>query len=143
MVSCEKVAEKSLVNGFQFRPEILHICQSEYARQFIKQRFHVERKMLTDFLAAEYWHESSTDVSRKNIVVYNPLKGSRFTAKVKKALPDAEWLALEKRARSQVRQALESAKVYIDFGTHPRKDRIPREAAMNGCVIIVGLRGSA
>jgi hypothetical protein len=34
-------------------------------------------------------------------------------------------------------------KVYIDFGTHPGRDKIPREAVINGCCIIVGRRGSA
>ena len=35
------------------------------------------------------------------------------------------------------------SKVYIDFGNHPGKDRIPREAAISGCCIITGKRGSA
>ena len=33
--------------------------------------------------------------------------------------------------------------VYIDFGTHPGKDRLPREAAMCGCCVITGRKGSA
>lgn len=143
-VHFKKWAKKSLVDGFKFRPEILHVCQSEYARQFIRRRFQVEGQMLSDFLAEEYWQESPNTVAgRRNMVVYNPLKGARFTQKVKAALPDVQWLALENMTRAQVREALESAKVYIDFGTHPGKDRIPREAAMSGCVVIVGLRGSA
>ncbi|WP_216074700.1 hypothetical protein, partial [Acinetobacter baumannii] len=35
------------------------------------------------------------------------------------------------------------AKVYIDFGEHPGKDRLPREAAMMGTVVVVGMRGAA
>lgn len=38
---------------------------------------------------------------------------------------------------------MERAKVYIDFGSHPGKDRIPREAALSGCVVITGKRGAA
>ncbi len=38
---------------------------------------------------------------------------------------------------------LKRAKVYIDFGNHPGKDRIPREAAICGCCVITGKRGSA
>ena len=33
--------------------------------------------------------------------------------------------------------------MYIDFGNHPGKDRFPREAAMCGCCVITGKRGSA
>ena len=38
---------------------------------------------------------------------------------------------------------LARAKVYIDFGNHPGKDRIPREARMQGCIVITGKNGSA
>ena len=35
------------------------------------------------------------------------------------------------------------AKVYVDFGNHPGKDRIPREAAISGCCVITGMHGAA
>jgi len=36
-----------------------------------------------------------------------------------------------------------SRKLYVDFGKHPGKDRMPREAAVHGCCIITGRRGAA
>ena len=36
-----------------------------------------------------------------------------------------------------------TAKVYVDFGNHPGKDRIPREAALCGCRVVTNLRGAA
>ena len=42
-----------------------------------------------------------------------------------------------------MRQVMRQAKVYIDFGEHPGKDRIPREAAMCGCCVITNRNGSA
>ena len=33
--------------------------------------------------------------------------------------------------------------IYIDFGHHPDKERLPREAAIHGCIVITGLCGSA
>ena len=36
-----------------------------------------------------------------------------------------------------------SSKVYVDFGTHPGKDRFPREAAISGCCILTDKKGSA
>jgi hypothetical protein len=42
-----------------------------------------------------------------------------------------------------MREVLETSKVYIDFGNHPGKDRIPREAAISGCCVITGKRGAA
>ena len=45
--------------------------------------------------------------------------------------------------RDEVVGLLRKAKVYIDFGEHPGKDRIPREAAISGCCVITGKKGSA
>jgi hypothetical protein len=45
--------------------------------------------------------------------------------------------------RKEILGTLGRAKVYIDFGEHPGKDRIPREAAAMGACIIVNRRGSA
>ena len=45
--------------------------------------------------------------------------------------------------RTEVIENLTRAKIYIDFGNHPGKDRIPREACLANCVIITGKKGSA
>lgn len=45
--------------------------------------------------------------------------------------------------REEVIALLQKAKVYIDFGHHPGKDRIPREACMLGCCVITSKKGSA
>ncbi len=45
--------------------------------------------------------------------------------------------------RAQLKELMLKSKLYIDFGYHPGKDRIPREAAILGCCIITNKRGSA
>ena len=45
--------------------------------------------------------------------------------------------------REQVVDLLSQAKVYVDFGGHPGKDRIPREACVSGACIITNMSGSA
>lgn len=57
--------------------------------------------------------------------------------------PDIDWRPIENMTPPQVQELLAVAKVYIDFGNHPGKDRIPREAAVSGCVVLVGKRGAA
>ena len=44
---------------------------------------------------------------------------------------------------TEMKNTMLTSKVYIDFGNHPGKDRIPREAALCGCCVITGMRGSA
>ena len=38
---------------------------------------------------------------------------------------------------------MKKAKVYIDFGYHPGKERMPRESCLMDCCLIIGKNGSA
>ncbi|HOL22470.1 MAG TPA: hypothetical protein PLQ41_06420, partial [bacterium] len=60
-----------------------------------------------------------------------------------KQASNIKFVPLISMSRMQVIETLKKAKVYIDFGNHPGKDRIPREAAIMGCCVITGKRGSA
>ena len=57
--------------------------------------------------------------------------------------PKINWIPIQNMTTEQVKQLLCDSKVYIDFGNHPGKDRFPREAAMCGCCVITGRKGSA
>ena len=46
-------------------------------------------------------------------------------------------------SRAEVRKALCTVKVYADFGSHPGRDRMPREAALCGACVLTNRRGSA
>jgi len=50
---------------------------------------------------------------------------------------------IRKMKRIEIIGNLKKAKLYIDFGFHTGKDRIPREAVMSGTSIITGYKGSA
>jgi len=98
---------------------------------------------LLGYLNEEYFNSNMNFSKKENIVVYNPKKGFSFTKKIIKASPDIKFIPLINMTRQQVIETLQRAKVYIDFGNHPGKDRIPREAAILGCCVITGKRGSA
>jgi hypothetical protein len=100
------------------------------------------------YYLSEYLNEdflkTQTDLTKKeNTVVYNPKKGFAFTKKIIKKAKDVKFIPLINMSRDEVIKTLQKAKVYIDFGNHPGKDRIPREAAILGCCVITGKRGSA
>ncbi|PMP88420.1 MAG: hypothetical protein C0172_02670, partial [Caldisphaera sp.] len=80
---------------------------------------------------------------KEDIVVYNPAKGIEFTEKIIEQAKDLTFVPIKNMSRDEVKQLLLRAKVYIDFGNHPGRDRIPREAAICGCAIILGKRGTA
>lgn len=121
---------------------IVHLAQSEYAVQFLN-RYGINSLLLTDYLASQHLTERTAFEPRQNIVAYNPQKGKRVNNLLRASLPDIDFFPIEKMNNDEVVRLLSSAKVYMDFGDHPGKDRIPREAAMAGCCVITGRRGSA
>lgn len=121
-----------------------HLAQSAYAVDFLKQ-WNIDAIYLSDYLNADFLKASlEVDVAaKKQQILYNPLKGLRFTKKIIAALPDAKWIPLQKLTPAQVGDLLKESMLYIDFGHHPGKDRFPREAAIYKCCVITGTRGSA
>jgi len=77
------------------------------------------------------------------VVLYNPKKGFEFTKKLIERAKHIDFLPLENMSREQLVNVFNRSKLYIDFGYHPGKDRLPREVALNGCCVITGMRGSA
>jgi len=121
----------------------LHLYQSEYANEFLKL-LHLENKLpLSDYLSDSYQNSDLRQDERKNIVLYNPSKGISFTKKIVDYARDITFVPLQGLSKLEMKTVLKTSKVYIDFGNHPGKDRIPREAALNGCCIITNRKGAA
>lgn len=132
---------------FVFDPaqRVVHWAQSEYARQWVAQRG-ASARLLTDYVRDEILDRARAlrDGPREDIIAYNPKKGLAFTqALMQVAPPSWRWVPIQNMSPAEVAQLLATAKVYIDFGPHPGRDRIPREAALCGAVVITNTQGSA
>lgn len=137
-------AHKTRNEACNFQVE-LHLVQSEYARDFLINQVHVKPEMilcLTDYINQAYFANPECR-NRLPKVLYNPAKGLNFTKQIIKALPDVEFKAIENMTMEKVIELMDSSMLYIDFGNHPGKDRMPREAAIRGCAIITSREGSA
>ena len=119
-----------------------HLCQSRYAAEFVKKQGISDFLFLSDCLSEDFL-TSYTELPRDDRVLYNPNKGFRFTKKIIDANPDIDFVAIEGMTPTQIKSLMLTSKLYIDFGDHPGKDRLPREAAICGCCIITGRDGSA
>ncbi len=56
---------------------------------------------------------------------------------------EIQWIPLIGMKPDEMAKMMCLAKVYVDFGKHPGKDRIPREAAVCGCLVLTNTKGSA
>jgi hypothetical protein len=122
-----------------------NLYQSEYALQFLRNHGILNTAFLGDYINDDYISASSVkfDRLREDVIVFNPAKGIQQTNMLIKAMPQYKFMPIKNLNRPQVIDLLLSSKIYIDFGNHPGKDRIPREAASLGCVVITNRRGSA
>ena len=120
-----------------------HLCQSHYSIEYLKSNEITNRYYLSDYINDEYLILGDEYGEKEDIITYNPKKGIEFTKKLIKSSPNLNFIPIKNLTTEQVKELLLKSKVYIDFGNHPGKDRIPREAAMCGCCIITNKQGSA
>lgn len=137
---------KNYRNQYLFR-HCRHFVQSEYARLYLLKEQKVLSKdiqYLSDYINEVYIQSTMVTVEhREDNILYNPKKGYEFTKKLMEVIPEFHWIPLQNLTPDEMRNLMMRSKVYIDFGNHPGKDRIPREAALCGCCVITGLRGAA
>lgn len=122
---------------------IKHFYQSYYAKDHIVKNKAANYYDLFDYISDVYIKET-VDISKKeNIVCFNPVKGLEITKQIIKLNPDIKFVPIVDMNVQQVIDLLKKSKVYIDFGTHPGRDRIPRESTILGNCIITNTSGSA
>jgi glycosyltransferase involved in cell wall biosynthesis/predicted SAM-dependent methyltransferase len=123
---------------------VIHLFQSYYAAEYVRSHG-ADGYYLSEYLNKNYLTQSRDGLCRKNIVLYNPAKGLQATQAIIHALrqEQIEFIPLKGFNAQQLQYLYGISKVYIDFGSHPGMDRIPREAAIGGCCVIVGKNGAA
>ena len=137
------------LGGVSALRHLSHFVQSYYALDFLKSH-QISGIPLSDpipvYTNSSYLKNLPQLLKlrvRENVILYNPKKGQKTLAALKKSYPKWKFLPLEGFNREQLAEKFLSSKIYVDFGHHPGKDRLPREAAIHGCCIITGLLGSA
>lgn len=84
-----------------------------------------------------------TTVDKSDIILYNPKKNFEFTEKIINSAQDLKFFPLNGMTQDELINIYKKAKVYIDFGTFPGAERIPKEAVINGCCILTGKYGAS
>jgi hypothetical protein len=137
------------LGGVKALAHLRQFAQSDYARLFLAGHGIASQPLSDpipvytqpDYLAA--LPQRLAAARRTDTILYNPTKGAPITARLMAAYPQRVFRPLRGLDREQLAQAFLDAKVYIDFGHHPGKDRLPREAALHGCCVITARHGSA
>lgn len=122
---------------------IQHLSQCWYGVAVLQSKGVHNVAYLSDYINTLHGKSRKKNVHRKDIVLYNAKRNTKYIEKLKKRDKSISYVPIQNMTAQQVAELLESAKVYIDFGHHPGKDRLPREAVMHGCCILTSTIGSA
>ncbi|WP_312133355.1 hypothetical protein [Empedobacter sp.] len=136
----------SIADIKKINERIIHCYQSQYVHHKLFELGFYNQLPLSDYISTNFFEVSNPKVNiRENIILYNPAKGFEVTKKILKNTQHKSYsfIALKDLNQHQLSELFSKAKLYIDFGNHPGKDRLPREAALQGCLILVGNNGSA
>jgi len=117
-----------------------HIFQSVYASQQAQQFGH-DGLIVSDYTVLENTQTSAWE-DRPYDVCYLPRKSVGAESVLAELAEDYKVLKLENMSHTESLEAIAKSKIFIDFGNHPGKDRIPREAAALGCIPVVHKAGA-
>lgn len=119
-----------------------HLAQSHYAWNHVFAHLGRAGSILSDYTPITPPRRVTTE-GRIARITYNPAKSRPIMAEFARRWPGIELLPLQNMTRDEVAGALSTSLVYLDLGAHPGKDRMPREAAAMGSVVLVANRGAA
>jgi len=124
---------------------ITHLCASYYAYDYVSKKTKNKCLLLIEPISLFYLQQGKYLESsiRKDVVLYNPAKNYKFTKKIVKKNKSIKFLPLKGYSQKELLELYRTSKLYIDFGTFPGAERIPKEAVYNGCVVITGKNGAS
>jgi hypothetical protein len=121
---------------------LTHLTQSAYAADFLRAQGVGTSYPLGDYTDPAFTALAPTAPNPDAVVAYNPAKGADLAGAFFGAHPEQTGLPLRGMTKDGIREALSRARVYVDFGHLPGKDRLPREAAAAGAVVFVRTLGA-
>lgn len=124
---------------------VYHLAQCQYIIKFLEQKGIKEVEYLSDYINDDFikYAEQNRKCERKNIILYNPKRKQKILKKLQRRNTALRFMPIQNMTQDEMRKLMSSAKIYVDFGRHPGKDRLPREAALCGCCVITSTLGSA
>lgn len=121
----------------------LNFAQSAYAAGWLSHHGRPDRWMLGDYTDPDFTQAPACLGTRARQVLFNPRKGGDAVQVLQPLMPGWTFVPLADMSKQEVRALMQHSRYYIDFGHHPGKDRLPREAAASGCVVLTMRAGAA
>lgn len=124
------------------KKNLSHLCASNYAYEYVKKRSKNQCKLCIEPISKIFLERQGGDI-KKDIVLYNPKKSGKFVEKIMKKDKNINFVPLINLSQEELIKKYQTAKLYIDFGPFPGAERMPKEAVINGCLILTGTNGAS
>lgn len=123
---------------------LTHLTKAAYDRTFLKKNG-ITGMQLSGPISSFYLQPcpNSLIIKKQNTILYSTHRNTNIVAALIVRFPDLIFFPVSGLSEQQLREVYLSSKLFIDFGNHPGKERMPREAAVSGCCVVTGLLGSA
>jgi len=122
---------------------VMNIAHSYYSLAHLIEKGIQPVGQIADFMNDVFFEWAQNDVKKEGIVIYNPKKNDEYLDEIIRRTPALYWKPLGGMSPAEVAGWMARAKVYVDFGYHPGKERMPREACIMRCCLLIGKSGSA
>ncbi|MFT4186222.1 MAG: hypothetical protein QM613_03210 [Micrococcaceae bacterium] len=131
---------KKYQNKIKEHPEIMHLIQTEYSRNWVKKCFNTEGIPLIDY--KNMVGIDSNANKNKMQIAYSATKDQGLVEKLFRTLPEFNFIGIKDMSYKQVQNTLKESQYFLDFGPQPGNDGLPREAALNQCLVVLANRGA-
>jgi hypothetical protein len=131
------------------RPNVFHASQSRYAEGFVEALGFNSLGMLSDYTVDLTEYATPLPMAeRPKIVAFNARPDKVIAdleaigAEIASLDPEIKCIAIHGMSRPEIAAVFAAARVYVDLGNFPGKDRMPREAARMGCAVLTETAGA-
>jgi hypothetical protein len=125
------------------RHDVQHLSHSYYSQVHLLENGIKPIGRISDYMNSAFFDLVDESAPKENLIIYNPVKNDAFLDEIIGLTPNLNWVPIKGMTPAQVAGLMNKAKLYVDFGFHPGKERMPREACIMRCCMIIGKNGSA
>ena len=130
------------------KKECNYFSASYYANDFLNKKG-IENNLLIEPISLEFLNEYKKSIKhekkleRKKQILFNPKKGYGLTKSIMKYNEQYTFIPLTGYSFKELVDLYKTSSLYIDFGSFPGAERMPKEAVLFGCNIITGKHGAS
>ena len=132
---------KTFCDGYFNDETLIHFYQSDYARGFLMDNGAKKIYPLFDYINRSFLRYEPNP-ARQSCLSFFPSKGFSLANSFFESAKDLPSIPIQNMTVEEVSHALRHTAVYLDFGHHPGKDRVPREAAASGNIVFIHSKGA-